>query len=79
MNSVYAINKGVHQPIVFKGLKGQWILYLAGGLVALFWFLLFVICWVFRLLFAVWVYWCWALFFFISFIGAIESMAEMAL
>ena len=42
MNSVYAINKGVHQPIVFKGLKGQWIHYLAGGLVALF--LVFVFC-----------------------------------
>ena len=33
--SVDQINKGVSKPIVFKGLKAQYIWYLAGGLVAL--------------------------------------------
>src|ERR1700749_4689924 len=33
--SVYQINKGVSKPIVFKGLKAQYIAYLAGGLVLL--------------------------------------------
>jgi|SRR6185437_3308272 len=35
MSSVYAINKGVSKPIVFKGLKAQYIAYLAVGLVFL--------------------------------------------
>jgi len=34
-SSVYSINKGVNQPIVFKGLKAQYIWWLGGGLVAL--------------------------------------------
>lgn len=33
--SVYRINKGVSKPIVFKGLKAQYIAYLAIGLVVL--------------------------------------------
>ncbi|MDM8172947.1 DUF4133 domain-containing protein [Olivibacter sp. 47] len=35
MSSIYSINKGVSQPIVFKGLKAQYIIYLAIGLVVL--------------------------------------------
>ncbi|TKC04335.1 DUF4133 domain-containing protein [Pedobacter frigoris] len=35
MASVYRINKGVSKPIVFKGLKAQYIAYLAVGLVFL--------------------------------------------
>ncbi|MDQ8051921.1 MAG: DUF4133 domain-containing protein [Pedobacter sp.] len=35
MGSVYQINKGVSRPIEFKGLKGQYIAILAGGLVFL--------------------------------------------
>lgn len=35
MGSLYSINKGVSRPIVFKGLKAQYIAYLAAGLVAL--------------------------------------------
>ena len=35
MASVYQINKGVNKPIVFKGLKAQYIAYLAVGLVVL--------------------------------------------
>jgi hypothetical protein len=35
MNSVYGINKGINRPIVFQGVKAQYIGYLAGGLVAL--------------------------------------------
>jgi hypothetical protein len=31
----YQINKGINKPIEFKGLKAQYIGYLAGGLVAL--------------------------------------------
>jgi hypothetical protein len=34
-NSVYSINKGINRPIEFKGLKAQYIWYLAGGLLAL--------------------------------------------
>jgi hypothetical protein len=34
-NSVYQINKGINRPIEFKGLKAQYIWYLAGGLVGL--------------------------------------------
>lgn len=33
--SIYQINKGVSKPIVFRGLKAQYIAYLAIGLVAL--------------------------------------------
>ena len=33
--SVYAINKGINKPIEFRGLKAQYIWYLAGGLLAL--------------------------------------------
>jgi hypothetical protein len=32
---VYQINKGINKPIEFKGLKAQYIGYLAGGLVGL--------------------------------------------
>jgi len=35
MASLYSINKGVSKPIVFKGLKAQYIAYLAVGLVLL--------------------------------------------
>lgn len=35
MASIYQINKGVGKPIVFKGLKAQYIAYLAIGLVLL--------------------------------------------
>jgi hypothetical protein len=35
MASVYQVNKGVCRPIVFKGLIGQYIAYLAIGLVVL--------------------------------------------
>ena len=35
MSSVYQINKGVNKPIEFKGLKAQYIAYLAIGLVLL--------------------------------------------
>ena len=34
-NSIYQINKGINQSIEFKGLKAQYIWYLAGGLVIL--------------------------------------------
>ncbi|WP_276374284.1 DUF4133 domain-containing protein [Chryseolinea sp. H1M3-3] len=33
--SVYKINKGINKPIEFKGLKAQYIGYLAAGLVVL--------------------------------------------
>ena len=35
MSSVYPINKGINKAIEFRGLKAQYIGYLAGGLVAL--------------------------------------------
>lgn len=35
MNSVYKINKGINKPIEFKGLKAQYITYLAIGLILL--------------------------------------------
>lgn len=35
MSSVYTINKGINKPIEFKGLKAQYIAYLAIGLVGL--------------------------------------------
>lgn len=34
-SSVYTINKGINKPIEFKGLKAQYIVYLAVGLVVL--------------------------------------------
>lgn len=34
-SSKYAINKGINKPIEFRGLKAQYIAYLAVGLVAL--------------------------------------------
>lgn len=34
-NSVYQINKGINKSIEFKGLKGQYIWYLGGGLIGL--------------------------------------------
>ena len=43
-NSVYPINKGINNPMVFKGIKAQYILYLAVGLVSLL--LLFAILYV---------------------------------
>jgi hypothetical protein len=36
MNSVYQINKGINKPIEFKGLRAQYIAYLAIGLILLF-------------------------------------------
>jgi hypothetical protein len=35
MGTVYYINKGINKPITFKGLKSQYIAYLAVGLVVL--------------------------------------------
>jgi cell division protein FtsW (lipid II flippase) len=35
MASIYQINKGINKPIEFKGLKGQYIAWLATGLVVL--------------------------------------------
>lgn len=35
MGSIYQINKGINKPIEFKGLKAQYIGYLAAGLVGL--------------------------------------------
>ncbi|MGM9475256.1 DUF4133 domain-containing protein [Pedobacter sp. GSP4] len=35
MSLVYHINKGINKPIVFKGFQGQYIAWLAGGLVLL--------------------------------------------
>ncbi len=35
MGSVYDINKGINRSIEFKGIKAQYIMYLAAGLVAL--------------------------------------------
>jgi hypothetical protein len=34
-NSIYSINKGVNQPIRFKGLQAQYIAYFGGGCVGL--------------------------------------------
>ncbi len=34
-NSIYHINKGINKAIEFRGLKAQYIGYLAGGLVSL--------------------------------------------
>lgn len=35
MSMIYSINKGFDKPIVFRGLQGQYIWYLAAGLAAL--------------------------------------------
>jgi hypothetical protein len=35
MSSIYHINKGINKPIEFKGLRAQYIAYLAVGLVSL--------------------------------------------
>ncbi|MCX2479345.1 DUF4133 domain-containing protein [Pedobacter sp. MC2016-15] len=35
MSSIYQINKGINKPIEFRGLYGQYIAYLAVGLVVL--------------------------------------------
>ncbi|QEC69282.1 DUF4133 domain-containing protein [Panacibacter ginsenosidivorans] len=35
MASVYQVNKGINKPIEFRGLKAQYIWYLAGGLLLL--------------------------------------------
>jgi Flp pilus assembly protein TadB len=43
-NSVYTLNKGINQPIEFKGLKAQYIWYLGVGLLALL--LLFVVLYI---------------------------------
>jgi hypothetical protein len=43
-NSIYKINKGINKPIEFKGLKAQYIWWLAGGIVGLL--LLFAILYV---------------------------------
>lgn len=40
MNSIYHMNKGMGRPLVFKGLSGQYIYYLAIGIAVLL--LLFV-------------------------------------
>ncbi|MCQ6958318.1 DUF4133 domain-containing protein [Mucilaginibacter aquariorum] len=42
---VYQINKGINKPIEFKGLKAQYIGYLASGLVALL--VLFAVLYIF--------------------------------
>lgn len=44
MSSVYRINKGINKPIEFKGLKAQYIMYLAVGLITLL--ILFAICYI---------------------------------
>lgn len=36
MASIYQINRGINKPIMFKGLKAQYIAYLAVGVVVLF-------------------------------------------
>ncbi|WP_460692999.1 DUF4133 domain-containing protein [Mucilaginibacter puniceus] len=50
--SMYQINKGINKPIEFKGLKAQYIGYLAGGLVIL------LIGFAIMYLIGVPVYWC---------------------
>jgi Flp pilus assembly protein TadB len=35
MATIYQVNKGINKPIEFKGLKAQYIAYLAAGLVTL--------------------------------------------
>lgn len=43
-SSVYQINKAANAPIVFRGLKAQWISWFCGGLLVLL--LLFAICYI---------------------------------
>ena len=43
-HSVYTINKGINRPLVFKGLKAQYIWYLGAGLLTLL--LLFAILYI---------------------------------
>jgi len=50
--AIYQINKGINKPIEFKGLKAQYIGYLAVGLVAL------LIGFAIMYLIGVPVYWC---------------------
>jgi len=45
MSSVYFINKGINRPLIFKGLKAQYIWYLAGGLMVLL--IIFAILYIF--------------------------------
>jgi hypothetical protein len=33
--SIYKVNKGINQPLVFKGLKAQYIWWLGGGIMGL--------------------------------------------
>lgn len=33
-NTIYSINKGINKPLEYRGLKAQYIGYLAGGLIA---------------------------------------------
>jgi hypothetical protein len=45
MSSVYTINKGMNRPIVFKGLKAQYIWYMgAGVMVLLIGYLILYLC-----------------------------------
>ncbi|MFP5081673.1 DUF4133 domain-containing protein [Pedobacter sp. JCM 36344] len=44
MSLIYQINKGIGKPIIFKGLQGQYIAWLAIGLVALL--IGFTICYI---------------------------------
>lgn len=44
MSTVYEVNKGINRSIEFKGIKAQYIIYLAAGLVSLL--LLFAILYV---------------------------------
>lgn len=43
-NSVYEINKGINKPIEFRGIRAQYIMYLAAGMLALF--ILFVVLYI---------------------------------
>jgi hypothetical protein len=45
VNTVYKINKSINKPIEFRGLKAQWIWWLAGGMIALL--LVFAILYIF--------------------------------
>jgi hypothetical protein len=42
MSIIYSINKGINKPIEFKGIKAQYIMYLAIGLVVIL--IVFTIC-----------------------------------
>lgn len=60
MSSVYQINRGVNRPIVFKGLKAQWIWWLGIGLLLLL--LLFALLYII----GVSVFVCVAMIFFLG-------------